>query len=74
VVRVYDGFSGGSFLALGVIWLALVLSFEFIGVLVIQKKRLDDLFEGWKIGKGHIWTLVLLAHLAAPYAIKSMIR
>jgi hypothetical protein len=72
VVAVFQGFDKESFLVLGAIWLVLVLCFEFIGVLVIQKKSLDELFEGWKIWKGHIWTLVLLSHLFMPYLIKQI--
>jgi hypothetical protein len=70
LIVVFTGFTANSFLALGVIWLVLVLCFEFVGVLAIQKKNLNELFEGWKIWKGHIWTLVLLSHLVVPYLIK----
>jgi hypothetical protein len=71
LIVMFKGFTANSFLALGVIWLVLVLSFEFIGVLVIQKKTLSELFEGWKIWKGHIWTLVLLSHLIIPFLVKN---
>jgi hypothetical protein len=73
LIAVFTGFTANSFLVLGVIWLVLLLCFEFVGVLVIQKKSLNELFEGWKIWKGHIWTLVLLSHLAVPYLIKTAV-
>jgi hypothetical protein len=44
VVTVFQGFDKESLLVLGAIWLVLVLCFEFIGVLVIQKKSFDELF------------------------------
>ena len=72
LVLLFQNFDKYSFFVLGVIWLVLLLCFEFIGVLIIQKKSLDELFEGWKIWKGHIWTLVLLSHLFMPYVIKLM--
>ncbi len=74
LVVVFNGFTENYFLILGIIWLVLVLSFEFIGVLVIQKKSLSELFEGWKIWKGNIWILVLLSHLTIPYLIKCAIN
>jgi hypothetical protein len=73
VVLTFRSFDRNAFLALGIVWLVLVLSFEFIGVLVIQKKSLSELFEGWKIWKGNIWTLVLLSHLIIPYLMKKII-
>jgi hypothetical protein len=66
VVILFPGFTIGDFLIM-------VLSFEFIGVLIIQKKSLGDLFEGWKIWKGHIWTIVLFFHLMGPYLVKLVI-
>jgi hypothetical protein len=74
IVAIFRGFDKESLLVLGAIWLVLVLCFEFIGILVIQKKSLDELFEGWKIWKGHIWTLVLLSHLFMPYIIKHIAK
>jgi hypothetical protein len=74
LVITFKGFDEKSFLILGIIWLILVLSFEFIGVLVIQKKSLDELFEGWKIWKGNIWTLVLLSHLIIPYIMRGIVK
>jgi hypothetical protein len=65
-----DEFTPARFLALGAIWLLLVLCFEFIGVLVIQKNSLAELFEGWKIWEGRIWILVLSSPLLAPYFVK----
>lgn len=73
LVVMFSTFTANSFLTLGVIWLGLVLCFEFVGVLVFQKKSLNELFEGWKIWKGHIWTLVLLSHLAVPYIVKRVV-
>ena len=72
LVLLLQSFDQEFFLVLGAIWLVLVLSFEFIGVLAIQKKSLEELFEGWKIWKGRIWTLVLLSHLFMPYIIKRL--
>ena len=70
VVVLFPGFSSRNFLIMGAIWLALVLAFEFVGSLAIQKKSLGELFEGWKIWKGHIWTIVLAFHLTGPYLAK----
>jgi hypothetical protein len=69
---IFRSFDPNAFLILGIIWLVLVLIFEFIGSLVIQKKSLDELFEGWKIWRGNIWTLVLLSHLSVPYILKNI--
>jgi hypothetical protein len=74
LVLVFNNFTANAYLALGVIWLFLVLSFEFVGTLVIQKKSMIELFEGWKIWKGHIWTLVLISHLAIPYLLKLLVK
>ncbi len=74
LVIIFRSFDINSFLVLGIIWLVLLLNFEFIGVLVIQKKSLSELFEGWKIWRGNIWTLVLLSHLITPYIIKKIIK
>ncbi len=73
LVIIFKSYDKNSFLILGIIWLILLLSFEFIGVLIIQKKSLIELFEGWKIWKGNIWILVLFSHLAFPYIIKKVI-
>jgi hypothetical protein len=72
VIMIFRSFDPNAFLILGIIWLVLVLIFEFIGSLVIQKKSLDELFEGWKIWRGNIWTLVLLSHLSVPYILKNI--
>jgi hypothetical protein len=74
LILIFKNFNDISFLALGIIWLLLLLSFEFIGNLVIQKKSLGELFEGWKIWKGNIWILVLLSHLFIPYILEKIIR
>jgi hypothetical protein len=47
LVLMFRSYSENSFIILGIIWLILLLCFEFIGVLVIQKKSLVELFEGW---------------------------
>ncbi len=74
LVIIFKNFDKYFFLILGIIWLILVLSFEFIGVLVILRKSLIELFEGWKIWKGNIWVLVLFSHLTVPYIIKKIFK
>ncbi len=74
IVILFHNFDAIYFFIMGLIWLVLVLCFEFIGTLIIQKKSLEELFEGWKIWKGHIWTLVLLSHLIIPFIIKEFLK
>ena len=74
LLKIFPSSSHQYWLGIGACWLVLTLAFEFIGVLVFEKGTLALLFEGWKIWKGNIWTLVLLSHLFAPYLLSLIIN
>ena len=53
----------------GVLWLALTLIFEWAGSLLIQRRPVDEILEGWQIWKGYMWPYVLAAYLSANVVI-----
>jgi hypothetical protein len=74
LLKIFPSNGPQYWLGIGACWLLFTLAFEFIGVLVFEKGTLALLFEGWKIWKGNIWTLVLLSHLLAPYLFTLVIN
>ena len=64
--------STGQALIVGVIWLALTVSFEFGFGRLVMKHPWERLFNDYNILKGRVWILVLVWTLLAPLAINSV--
>jgi hypothetical protein len=49
----------------GVLWLALTLAFEWGGSLLIQRRPVDEILQGWHVWEGYMWPFVLAAYFSA---------
>ena len=56
-------------IAIGLIWLGLTVTFEFLFGHYIAKHPLSRLFHDHNILEGRLWSLVLIAITIAPYVI-----
>lgn len=52
---------------IGVMWLAMTVCFEFGFFHFVTKHPWSELLESYNIFKGHLWVLVLLWTLVAPW-------
>ena len=59
--------SGPQAAAIGGLWLALVLAFEFGFGYFIGHKTWDELLAAYNLAEGQIWVLVLITTVLAPY-------
>ena len=60
---------GNSFIFLGLIWLVLIISFEFITGHFTFSNAWKKLFADYSLLNGRIWLLVLINTLTAPRII-----
>jgi hypothetical protein len=49
----------------GFLWLPLALLFEWGGSLVILRRPVDEILQGWQVWKGYMWPYVLATYLSA---------
>lgn len=61
-------YSPATLLWVGLFWMALWLTFEWVGSLLIGRP-VREILVGWHIERGYMWPYVLLAYLLAPLAI-----
>ena len=61
----------GNFLLAGLLWMLLVLAFEWIGSLFIRRP-VSEILIGWHIEKGYMWPYVLLTYLLSPLLVGSI--
>ena len=64
----YGRLSSARWLAVGMLWLAMTLAFEFGFGRLVQHKSWTELLEAYTFKGGNIWPLVLLVVLLAPWA------
>lgn len=55
--------------AVGVVWLALTLVFEFTFGRLVQGKPWSELLDAYTFARGNLWPLVLLVILLSPLAV-----
>jgi hypothetical protein len=60
-----------SFLFAGLLWMSLVLAFEWIGSLLIRRP-VSEILIGWHLENGYMWPYVLLAYLLSPLLVGSI--
>ena len=53
----------------GVLWLTLTLVFEWAGSLLIQRRPVDEILQGWHVWEGYMWPYVLAAYLSANVVV-----
>ena len=53
----------------GVLWLTLTLAFEWGGSLLIQRRPVDEILQGWHVWEGYMWPYVLAAYLSANVVV-----
>jgi hypothetical protein len=63
----------GELLAVGVLWLALTLAFEF-GFGRLSGQSWEALLADYDVARGRLWPLVLLATLVGPWLMGRMIQ
>lgn len=66
--------SRGEALAVGSLWLALTLAFEFLFGHYVAGKTWFELLADYDLAAGRVWVLVLVALVAAPLALVSRRR
>jgi hypothetical protein len=66
--------SAASAFAVGVVWLALTLAFEFLAGRFVFGKTWEVLLADYDVMQGRIWPLVLVVTLFAPLAVLAFSR
>jgi len=61
--------STGQAFIVGIIWLVLTVSFEFIFGRLVMKHPWERLFHDYNIFKGRIWILILIWTLFVPLVV-----
>ncbi len=61
--------SAAQAFAVGVVWLALTLVFEFTFGRLVQGKPWSELLDAYTFARGNLWPLVLLVILLSPLAV-----
>jgi len=67
VVRRWPPASGGQALAIGLVWLALTVAFEFFMGLVLAGRPLPDVLHDYDVLAGRVWPLFLAWLTVAPW-------
>lgn len=49
----------------GFLWLALTLLFEWGGSLLILRRPVDEILQGWRVWEGYMWPYVLATYFSA---------
>ena len=58
----------------GILWLVSALVFEWGGSLLIQRRPVDEILEGWQVWKGFMWPYVLATYLLANPLVGAWLR
>jgi hypothetical protein len=66
--------SSAEAIAIGLIWLILTVSFEFLFGHYVMKHRWSRLLHDYNIFEGRLWVLVLVWITAAPYLFYRLSR
>lgn len=74
VGRVRDRCSPGDFWWIGLLWLVMTASFEFLFFHFVAGKPWDELLAEYNVAEGRIWVLVLLSTLLGPPAIHALLQ
>lgn len=64
--------SSGQAVAIGLIWLALTVSFEFLFGHYVIGHPWDRLIQDYNLLSGRLWGLVLLSITIAPYVVHKL--
>lgn len=73
VQRVRDRCTLRDFWLIGLLWLAMTVSFEFLFFHYVVGKPWDDLLADYNVAQGRLWVLVLLTTLLGPPVIYSLL-
>lgn len=74
-VRRYPPPSGRAAIAMGLLWLALTVAFEFLFFHYVGGRSWSDLLGNYDVAAGRVWVFVLLWVAIAPYLFyRSMAR
>lgn len=74
VWRGRDRCSTGDFWLIGLLWLAMTASFEFLFFHFVGGKSWEDLLADYNVAEGRIWVLVLLTTLLGPPANHAVLK
>lgn len=66
-IRRYPPSSGRNAIALGVLWMALTVAFEFLFFHYVGGHSWSDLLGNYNVLQGRVWVLVLVWLAVAPY-------
>jgi hypothetical protein len=69
VRRVRDRYSARDFVWIGLLWLVMTASFEFLFFHFVGGKPWEELVADYNVAQGRIWVLVLLTTLLGPSLI-----
>jgi hypothetical protein len=67
VVRVWPPASGRQALAIGLIWLALTVAFEFVFGRLVVHRSWPELLHDYNLVAGRVWVVFLLWLAVAPF-------
>jgi hypothetical protein len=67
-----DRFGGlntiSEYLLAGLLWVLLVLAFEWVGSLLLRRP-IKEILVGWHVENGYMWPYVLLTYLLSPLVV-----
>ena len=66
--------TSGDFWMIGLLWLAMTASFEFLFFHFVGGKSWTELLADYNVAQGRIWVLVLMTTFFGPPAIHSVLR
>jgi hypothetical protein len=67
LIRLWRPTSGSQALAIGLVWLALTVAFEFLFGHYVAKRSWSDLRHDYNLCAGRVWVVVLVWVTLAPY-------
>lgn len=71
-VPLFDASTGKSYVLIGLIWLTLTLSFEFLFGHFVAGKPWHEIVRVFRMDKGDLFVLVLLSTLISPWLSAKM--
>lgn len=73
VIKIYRPQSEAESLGIGLLWMVLTLGFEF-GFGLYRGNSWTQLLEAYNITKGHLWLLIPIWLVLAPYLFYKLLR
>jgi hypothetical protein len=74
LLRYADHYTLVDTMQVGLLWLVLALTFEWAGSILLLRRPVDEILQGWHIEHGYMWPCVLLAYLFANLIVAATLH